>query len=281
MVAGGRAGFTLVEAIVSLVISAGLVALISSVFLVQTDFYGTQLQRTAAQDNARSVTELISTELRTVMGGGFVVAEDTLLVVRSPISLSVVCALQGSSVHTFFDGGTADLDSLEMSGIGVYNDTTATWSYYATTWANIYQSGNSADRCEGEAADTVEAYDHFQRLQRIGTLHGSLPPIGTLIMFYRETAFALTESTLEPGSIGLYRGTYGGTLVEFASGMDATAEFLYRTGGTNYRNPIAPASLATIDAVRLVAATRVRAQTGGRDDVVAGWSVNVPLRNAN
>jgi len=281
LVGHGRAGFTLVEAIVSLVISAGLVALISSVFLVQTDFYGTQLQRTAAQDNARSVTELISTELRTVMAGGIVVANGDQLVVRSPISLAVVCATQGGSVHTFFDEGTAALDTDEVSGIAVYDYITATWSYYPTTWVYIYQSGNSADRCEGEAADTVEAYNHFQRLRNLSVLHGSLPPIGTLLMFYRETEFLLAESLLDPGSIGLFRGSYGGTLVEFASGMDATARFEYRTGGNNYRAPIGLASLPSIDAVMLVATTRVRAPTGGRDDIVAGWSVNVPLRNAN
>ena len=281
MVGRGRCGFTLMEAVVSLSISSALVALIGTVFLVQTNFYATQLQRTAAQDNARAVTELISRELRTTMDGGFVVANDTQLVVRSPISLAVVCATQGSSVHTFFDGGPANLDTLELSGVGVYNDTTATWSYYATTWSNIRENGNAAERCEGEASDTVEAYGHFQRLRRLATLHGSLPPIGTLLVFYGETEFVLTESTLDPGSIGLYRGTYGATLVEFASGMDVTAAFSYRRGGRNYHSPVPAAQLPTIDAVRLVATTRVRAQTGGRDDITAGWSVNVPLRNAN
>jgi len=267
---------------VSLVISSALLALVSTVFLVQTDFYGTQLQRATAQDNARSVTEIVATELRTVMGGGIEIASDTQLVVRSPIVLAVVCALQGNRVHVHMEGGKDAVDKDEVGGIAVYNDTTSTWSYYTATWGYIKAGHNgSADRCASQAADTAGGADDFMRLRRLKSLHGSVPPIGTLLMLYRETEFLLTESVLNPGSVSLYRTAYGETPEEFASGMDTTAQFMYRTGGTGYANSVPPAGLSLIDAVRLVATTRVRAQSGGRDDITAGWTVDVPLRNVN
>lgn len=282
MVGRVRGGFTLVEAVVSLLISSALVALIGTVFIVQTDFYETQLQRTAAQDNARGVTDLISMELRTAMVGGVLVANDTQLVVRSPMRLAIVCEYSNNFSHVFYDGGEGKLDKAEMVGIGVYNDTTGTWSYHPTTYDNINAQGeNPQQKCASMGADTVGAWSSYNTLFRLKQVTGNSGPMGQLLMFYRETEFVLTESTLQPGTIGLYRGSYGGELVEFASGMDPTAQFLYRTGGTSYSSPVGSMWLSTIDAVRLVATTRIRASGGGKDDVTAGWSVNVPLRNAN
>jgi len=282
MVSVGRSGFTLIEAIVSLVISSALVGLVSTVFLVQTDFYGRQVQRTVAQDNARSVTELVATELRTTMKGGLLVANDTQLVVRSPIKLAAVCALQSVFTHVFYEGGQTELDTAEMSGVALYDSATSSWSYGATDYASLDQPGeNPEQKCGAVAADTSGGEGHFNTLKRLKQVTGLDPVVGGLVMFYRETEFVLTESTFQPGTVGLYRGTYGETLVEFASGMDPTAQFLYRTGGTAYTPSVSAYALFTVDAVRFVAATRVRAQSGGGNDVTAGWSVNVPLRNVN
>lgn len=44
MVAGGRAGFTLVEAIIALTLSSVLVVLVGTVFLVQNQYYALQLE---------------------------------------------------------------------------------------------------------------------------------------------------------------------------------------------------------------------------------------------
>lgn len=265
-----------------MVLSSVLVMLIATVFVVQTDFYETQLQRTAAQDNARAVTEFVSSELRTAMAGSMVVANDTQLVVRAPLALAVVCDVQGSRVHVHFEGGEAGLDTDAVSGLGVYNDTTDTWSYYSTTWKYIDNSANDSDeRCADEGTDTTGISDEFNRLRRIQNLHGSTPPRGTLLMFFKEWEFLLTTSALDSTTVGLFVGTYGDDLTEYASGMDTTAQFLYRTGGTTYSSPITGGGLANIDAVRIVAHTRVRAPSGGRDDVTAGWTVDVPLRNVN
>jgi hypothetical protein len=283
MVALGRGGFTLVEALVSLLISSALVALIGTVFIVQTDFYETQLQRTAAQDNARSVTDLVARELRMATRGGVLVANDTQLVVRTPIAMLTVCGLHGGFTDVFFDGGMARLDTTEVAGLGLYDPLTATWAYEGAAWREIDAKENSlaAQQCALEGADTVGAVDGFMAIKKLKKITPSNPPIGSVLMFYRETEFVLAESTLQPGTIGLYRGAYGGELLEFASGMDPSAQFLYRTGGSGYSSPVGGFWLSAVDAVRLVASTRIRASGGGKDDVTAGWSVDIPLRNVN
>ena len=98
-------------------------------------------------------------------------------------------------------------------------------------------------------------------------------------MLFREATFKIQTSELDPSTLGLFRGVYGDSLVEFATGLDTTAKFQYRTGGSTYADTVLSAALADIDVIRIVADARKRAQTGGRDDITFGWSVNVALRN--
>jgi hypothetical protein len=110
-------------------------------------------------------------------------------------------------------------------------------------------------------------------------LYPSVPDEGDVLLLFRETTFRIQDSELDPGRLALFRQIYGGSLVEFASGMDTTAQFQYRTGGTTYADTVIAASLDDIDAVRIVADARKPARSGGQQDVTFGWSVNVALRN--
>jgi hypothetical protein len=105
-----------------------------------------------------------------------------------------------------------------------------------------------------------------------------VPAEGDVVMLFRETTFKIQQSQLEPSTYGLFRGSYGDPLVEFATGIDTTAHFQYRAAGGTYVDTVTAGSLAGIDAVRIVAEARKAAPTGGVDDVTFGWAVNVPLR---
>ena len=99
-------------------------------------------------------------------------------------------------------------------------------------------------------------------------------------MLFRESTFRIQDSVMDPGTLGLFRAEHGGALVEFATGIDSTAEFRYRTrGAAGYTPSLSGAALADIDAVRLVADARKRAPTGGRADIKFGWSVDLSVRN--
>lgn len=283
MVGPARAGFTLVEAIVALTISSAIVMMVSTVFLVQNQYYAIQVSRSAAHDNARMMTEVVAGELRSVVRGGVLVAESDSLVVRSPIVMAAVCAHPSGPpvVAVQYDGGGANLNTDEVSGFAVLDTITGDWSSYDIgTWNNINQPGGSpAADCFANGADTVGAYGEFQRFRRLHTYHGSLPAVGQLLMLYRKVVYSIKTSEMDPTKLGLYRAIHGETPVEFASGIDAAAQFQYRTGGSTYADVVAGGSLSDIDAIRIVAEARTSPQTGGVDDVTYGWSVNVILRN--
>ncbi len=275
-----RAGFTLIEATVSLLISSVLVILVGTTFLIQNQYYSSQLQMTGVHDNARSATELIATEVRSVMADGVQVAGSHTLIVRTPMMLASVCATSGTLRSVYSDGGASQLDTLEFAGVALRDATTGTWSYINTSWSNIEGSGGTpAADCAGNGADTTGVSGQFYTLQNMASLFTPGPVLGDLVMFFRETTFVFQTSEMDSTTVGLFRGIYGDSLTEFATGMDTTAAFQYRTGGATYHDTVLGASLANIDVVRIIAEARKRAETGGESDVTFGWSTNIALRN--
>ncbi|MDP2955511.1 MAG: prepilin-type N-terminal cleavage/methylation domain-containing protein [Longimicrobiales bacterium] len=122
VVAARRGGFTLVEAIVALTLSSVLVVLVSSVFLVQNRYFALQMERTAAQDNARMVTDMVASEIRSVTRGGVALAENKRLVVRSPMVMGVVCASSaGPTTTVHLDGGDAGVTAADVAGLAQRN----------------------------------------------------------------------------------------------------------------------------------------------------------------
>jgi len=274
------AGFSLIEAMVALAISSILVALVGSVFLVQNQFYAVQVKRSAAHDDARSITAELGRELRSVMYGGITEASNKEITIRSPIVLAAVCSVTGQNVHVQMEGGRAGLDTAEVAGIAVRNDTTGQWSYYNATWADVASNGgNPAQHCYGNGADTVGGRDEFVTLKKLGFLIPSTPSVADVLMLYRETRFKIQTSALDPKTMGLFRAAYGDTLIEYVTGLDSTAGFEYRTGGSTYATSVASGSLQSIDAVRIIARTRLKPETGLQKDVEFGWSTDFMLPN--
>lgn len=276
-----RSGFTLVETLIALVLSSIIIGLVSHTFLVQNRFYETQTLRVGAQDNARAATELIAREIRNTAEDGFVVAGRRTLTIRSPMVLGVICDLNGSGNNgeVLTEGGEAGVDQDEVAGLALRTPTS--WVYVNATWATMNGSdATSAQNCFDNGADTVGAVSEFHRLTSLSSIFSSPSPVeGDVVMLFRETTFAIQQSVLDSTTLGLFRAAYGDSLVEFATGIDTTAQFQYRTGGTTYADTIMGAAVGTIDAVRIVADAWKRPPTGGVDPITFGWSVNVPLRN--
>jgi len=264
-----------------MLMSTLVVMLVSTTFLVQNQYYASQIQRSAAQDNARSATELMASEVRSAMGGGVTVAGARTLTVRTPIFIAVVCHRQSNNVDVYTIGGAAAVDTLEVAGVATRNAVTGAWTYGNISWTRLKGSGGSpAVDCEANGADTVGVGDDFHRLRRINTLPGmSTPSEGDILMAFRETTFSIRTSTMDPTTLALFRQVYGKSAVEYATGMDTSAKFQYRTALGTYTDTVTAANLSKIDVVRFVADTRKRAVTGGVDDVTFGWSVNIALRN--
>jgi len=264
-----------------MVLSSVLVALVGSTFLVQNRYYSSQTLFAGAHDNARVATERVASELRSAVRDGIVVAGAGTLTVRSPIVVAMVCGQAMNDIYVHFEGGASGLDTDEVAGIAMRDSLTSAWTYGTATWASLDQGASSAlSVCYGQGADTTGATAEFRRLGPVNGILGAVPPTGVPVMLYRETTFKIQGSALEPGRLALFRRIYGGSFVEFATGMDSTAQFQYRTGGSTYADTINAASLGLIDAVRIVADAHRPARSGVQQDVTFGWDVTVSLGDA-
>jgi hypothetical protein len=79
--------------------------------------------------------------------------------------------------------------------------------------------------------------------------------------------------------MGLFVGTQGDVLTEFASGLAAGVHFGYRTGSTTYVTSVGSGSLAAIDGVRVGALTMGNPTAGIRGVESIELVSDIRLRN--
>ena len=266
-----------------MLLSSLVIVMVSGIFAAQNRSYQVQLGVTDAHHNARAVTELLSSELRLVMEGGVQLAENDRITVRTPIVLTAVCATNGGVVGVHTEGGEAaiEIHAGEVAGFAVM-DGAGGWDYYDVDWTTIDDGSSSsaiADLCYANGADTVGASYEFHSLSGLDSYHPTVPDVGEVILLFSKTTFKFQTSVLDPTKVGLFRQVHGDTLVEFATGMDSTAQFQYRAGSSSYEESVSGSSLEDVDVVRIVSEVKEPAPPGLEGVIRFGWSVNVALRN--
>ncbi len=280
---GARAGFSLIEATVALLLSSLIIVMVAGIFLAQNRSYQAQLGVTDAHHNARAVTEMLSGELRSVMGGGVQLAQSDEITIRTPLVVAAVCSTTLGVAGVHIEGGRAAIETHaeDVAGFAVM-DGVGAWDYYEVDWTTMDAgppSSTIAQFCALNGADTVGARNDFLALSDLASYHPTLPDVGEVIMLFSKTTFKFQTSVLDPTAVGLFRQINGDTLVEFATGMDSTAQFQYRTGTSSYLGSVSGSSLGDIDVVRIVSEVKEPAPPGIEGEIRYGWSVNVALRN--
>lgn len=277
-----QAGFTLVEALVALLISTGVVILASNLFLVQSDFYSFLLQRSRVQDNARAVLEVVGGEVQGVTLNGLVEAGEREMTIRVPQTMAAVCAESGSDVHVHFST-PGSLEPSAAEGLGGLDRLNGTWSYGSgNVGGAITDVGPaSAAACALAGADTLGATGAFARIVSPSSFTGLVHTVGDVLMVYEEVEFVIDTSTLDPNLLALYRGPAGGTLTEYATGLSADARFQYWTpgGAGTWRDDLGASLLDQAQRVRIVASTHQPAQSGSGTDAGFSVTLDLPLRN--
>jgi len=265
---------------IALVLSTVVIILVAGTFLAQSQFYSAQTLNVGVHDNARVATDRLASEIRSTMEDGFVVAGPRTMTIRTPIVLAGVCNRSGNDIQVHFEGGAGALDTEEVAGIAVHDAGTGDWTYQNHPWSTLNGGPlGAASSCAANGADTTGASGEFHEIVQVGVFFASPPNEGDLVMLFRETTFKIQPSVLDTMTLGLFRQIYGGSLVEFATGMDTTAQFQYRTGGVTYADTIIGSGVSNIDAVRIVADARLPARSGMQSDATFGWSVNIAVRN--
>jgi prepilin-type N-terminal cleavage/methylation domain-containing protein len=119
-ISASRAGFTLVELLVALVIAGTLAAVTFQYLLGQDRFVQVQSGREEVQQNARGAVELVSSELRGVPSAAVLDADEHTIRFRNPRAWGVICSMTTSQAIAAFPRiPGVNLSSLTNVGVAV------------------------------------------------------------------------------------------------------------------------------------------------------------------
>jgi len=277
----GRLGFTLLEALVAMLISTLLVSMVASIFLVQNEFYADAVKKTTLHEGVRSAVALVSSELRGIPGGGIVVAEADSVTFRIPLVVGGVCGKSGSETFIYFPTGGQAIDPTLVRGYGVRDDTGA-WAFTPAAWSSIYRPSGTmpSQTCRWAGADTTGATAEFYRLDGLVASPGL--QAGDLVMLYMERTLRLGPSDLDSRSTGLFTGSAGGGMSEFSSGLTPASSFRYRLlNQHNWRTRVAGRNRERVAVIRFSAHGAAPSSRVGRDSLTFNLTSTVFLRNVH
>jgi prepilin-type N-terminal cleavage/methylation domain-containing protein len=193
-----RAGFSLVEVVIALVITGGLVAAIFTLLNGQSRMLAVQSSRHEARQNVRGALEVLSSELRGAVPEAILAAGTQSLTFMQPRAWGVVCAVSGSTVTAVFPAtGAVDAFTVaEASGVLIRRDpftAGARWSpdpRQAAARASITAAAPvsaAAGPCQGMGADGNAT---AMRITTRGALAGAA---GDLAVSYTLTRYDVAQ----------------------------------------------------------------------------------------
>lgn len=267
---GAERGFTLVEILVAMVVAGILAGSVVMLLVRQNDFYGQNDETIFAEQSARAVADLISSELRMASPGDILAADDTRLELKFDVLQAIVCGTSGSDVYLFLYQQTDNANLPTGRGTTYSNP-------YSSSWAPDYdgfdgsgsQSSTARTECEDAGAPDTGSSDQYRTADWSGK---TLPEQGAVVRVFGTLTYSIDASTF---SNGLAIERNGQELVSpFAEG----ARFVFRDdAGAALSTPVSSSELADIRSVRLEATAT--GDGGDRWSVERDLQIDISLRN--
>ena len=241
-----RPGFTLPDLLVSLVVMGVIGASLAQVMAVQSQFYSKHEGRSAARAVARSASNIIMSDLRMIeTSGGVVAATPTVLTLRVPYVMGIVCENGGGGTEI----SLAPVDSVVLAEAGfsgfAWRDASGNYNYV--------DSGNTVGNGSVSAC-TNNGITHVTGGKMLRLVPGPPPSAGpgTPIFFFQLVAYSLSTSVSVPGGIGLWRTVVARSLAEeIVAPFDSSAVFRFFVEGSNAAQATAPTPLSDMRGIEL------------------------------
>jgi len=260
--AGARAGFTLIELIIALTLTAIIGTAITALFVTQERAFDTQTKLQSARDVTRGARNLITSELRMLdRDSGVVAATSTMLELRVPFALGVSCGLSGGLVVNLLPVDSGMYAYSEYAGYAVRSFTNGRYQY-------VPKTGNpasaSASVCINNGVDTVPGGRTLQLSP------GVAASAGAPVMLWQVIRYYFAQSQQVPGRRALYRAVPAlNQTEEIIAPFADSAHFEFYVDGSNTPATAAPANLRSLTGIELVLdALSERPRTDGTHPVV-------------
>jgi prepilin-type N-terminal cleavage/methylation domain-containing protein len=258
-----RRGFTLVELLLSLIVTAIVGAALVRMVVSQTRFMDQQEAWRGARSVARGGINRLMSDLRAVEAANGVeaaVAGGQDFTIRVPYAFGVLCGITGGNVYTLslLPVDSAMFAAPGLSGIAWRN---AAGAYTYSGGVTISMAGTTA-LCQNGAYDSIHTIPTLNgspagRVVNIvstgGAIAGPVPPRGSIFFLFRRIRYEFKNSAALPGRTGLWRTALRtGDTEELATPFANTARVNFYVLNTPTAQAAVPAPLSDIRGFELV-----------------------------
>lgn len=273
---GSEAGFTLVEALVALVISGLLASAMLSLMLGQSRFYERTDDQIWAEQSNRATFDLVSSELRMASNTDLLAAEPDSLAVRFDIMRAIVCDTVTSNSAVLMAYDTVAAWGLDGGFLGTaYSNPYDEAFEYADAFmpATVSTGAGPKATCVANGAPSTNPDDTYAELSGwSGTFTDGVPDRGSMVRFYSRLAYHFAPSTFFQSRTALWRGTQ-----ELVGPFESGAGFSYVLDDGSVHSNVSAANFDRVVAVR-VTATAV-GDGANRYGVQRDLEFDIPFRN--
>ena len=256
-VAAFRAGFTVIELMLAMVVTALLGAALVRTMVSSNRFLGRVESGREARGAARAGINLAATELRMVSAGtGIEAATAKSLTIRVPFRLGVACVstagAPGSLVATMLPADTTiATTTLGYNGFAALEST----GEYGYVNGGIDPVSSGVSQCTGSPAN-LTVIPGSTVLAMTGLLVPTAIAAGTPVVLWRRVRYEIAASTVMPGRTALWRRQINNANIvlqsdEIAAPLDTASRFGFFINNSRVVSDTVPTALANIRGVEL------------------------------
>ena len=269
-------GFTLVEALIGLVISGLLASALLSMMLGQSRFYERTDDQIWAEQSNRATFDLVSSELRMASAEDLLAAESDSVAIRFDIMRAIVCDSTAADAATLMVYDTVAAWGLDGGFIGTaYSDPYDEDFEYADAFLPstvATGSGPKAD-CVANGSPTSPPDNSFAELSGWSSnFTNGVPDRGGMVRFYSRLAYHFSPSTFFESRTALWRGAQ-----ELVGPFENGAAFSYVMDDGSVESSVSSSDFDEVVAIR-VTATAI-GDGANRYQVERDLQFDIPFRN--
>lgn len=245
-----RRGFTLVELLVTILVTGIIGVAVTRLFLSQARFYDQQAQLRRARFVSRTAINAALSDLRMVEPtGGVVSAAPTAVTLRVPYAIGTVCA--NTAGQTTLSVWPVDSTTYAAAGFSGYawRDELGNYSYVEAGAAIVPDDPASC------TAANVTVLPQGRVVAVRPALPAALPPVtavGTPVLLLQQMRYEFKSSVALPGRVALWRTILRtGQGDELVAPFDTTAKFRFFVAGSDTAQDAAPAALGDLRGLEL------------------------------
>lgn len=242
-----RAGFSLAEMMVALVIAGIIGTALSRLVINQSRFVSLQDGLMKARSGARSALLVLTSELRAISDGGLVQASGDSITIRVPYAFGVACQQisGGKTVVSLLPTDSSIYGASRASGYA-WRDSTGNYSF-------VEPATVSAATCTAPSPSitTLSATGWPARAVAVAP-NVVATPAGAIVYLYQLIRYAFATSVEVPGRRALWRTVLStGTRDELVVPFDSSAKFQFLVGNAYALQSAPPAVLDSVRGVRV------------------------------